>query len=87
MQLFDKIVQWQTNITPNNDKLAHFFWGFWYALIGYIIFWFTGYRISVILLPLILGVMNEIRNFFGKGKPEFMDIFYTVVTGIIIYMI
>lgn len=84
MSIFDKLIEFQTKITPNNDKLAHFFWGFWYALIGNVIYLLTDVKLSIFFVPLLLGMVNEIRNYFGKGTPEIWDVFFTIMPSLMI---
>ncbi|QIG62341.1 hypothetical protein [Tenacibaculum phage JQ] len=87
MKIFDKIVEFQQQITPKPDKLAHFFWGFWYSLFGYVIYMLTDVNLYIFFVPLCLGMANEIRNYFGKGTPELWDVFFTILPSLALIFI
>lgn len=71
----------QGKITPANDKLGHFYWGFLYA---YSISLFTK-NILIILVPLLFAISKEWRDYNGLGNVEKLDIIFTILPGILIY--
>tara|TARA_R110002051_G_C8769409_1_gene503327 strand:+ start:7732 stop:8025 length:294 start_codon:yes stop_codon:yes gene_type:complete len=78
-----KIIRLQTKLTPKADKLAHFFWGFFYALLGLIIDETSGTNVFVFLLPAIAGSYKEIKDIEDKaGTAEFKDFLFTILPGL-----
>lgn len=75
-------------LTPNPDKLAHFYWGFVYGIISFFIgYYLLDSLIFILFLPLVLGVLKEYIDSKGKGDSEFMDIVFTVLPSLIILII
>ncbi len=71
-------------LTPDNDKLAHFFWGFVYGVIGYFL---QGFAL-MFFTPLLLGVIKEYHDSKDKGYSEFLDVIYTMLpSGIMIIIL
>lgn len=88
MNLLYRLKILQHNLTPDNDKLGHFFWGFIYCLIGFLIDYFTGKHAFILIIPfLIAGLSELVDGLSGKGNVEFWDIIYTILPSIIIYII
>lgn len=82
------IIEFQTKITPDKDKLAHFFWGFWYVLIGASIDYLVDFRLFIILIPLSIAVYKEyLYDRQNKGSVEFLDVIYTIAPSFIIYLL
>lgn len=77
----------QSKITPANDKLGHFYWGFIYAYPLDLVFNNDYLTIGV---PLLLAVSKEIRDAqkskegFKLGNVELLDIVATVIPGILL---
>lgn len=78
----------QSKITPSNDKLAHFYIGF---IISYITDLFTD-NILIVIIPLGVALANEwldnSENDKGDklGNAERLDVFFTVLSGVLIYL-
>jgi hypothetical protein len=72
----------QTKLMPANDKLGHFYWGFFYAFATSL---FTD-NLLVIIIPSVLALSKEIMDSTGLGNVEKMDVFFTVLPGILIYL-
>ncbi len=75
-------------LTPEHDKLAHFYWGFIYALISYFLgLWICDTQWTIMVLPFILGCAKEIRDWMGYGTPEWKDFIYTSLPSAVMYLI
>tara|TARA_R110002110_G_scaffold393846_1_gene607641 strand:+ start:185 stop:481 length:297 start_codon:yes stop_codon:yes gene_type:complete len=78
----------QSKITPSNDKLAHFYIGF---IISYITDLFTD-NILIVIIPLCVALAKEwldnSENDKGDklGNVEKLDVFFTVLSGVLIYL-
>lgn len=81
--MINKIIQFQTKITPDFDKLAHFFWGFFYSLVGVLISedWL------ILLIPFVFALYKEIKDYFSYGGFSVLDIIFTCFPSLIIYFI
>jgi len=79
----------QGNLTPDNDKLGHFYFGFIYSLVGYLIgVYLVDLQVLVFLLPLFISALGELLDSItGDGNSEFLDIFYTCISGVLIYIL
>jgi len=71
------------NKLPKIDKLKHFYMGLIYTLIS--LFFLNG--IYIIIPCLVLGVVKEVRDYFGSGTPEILDVLFTVYPSILIFLI
>lgn len=84
------LLQLQSRITPANDKLGHFYWGFIYAYSLELVFDTTAITIGV---PLILALSKELRDGVADdkgislGTVELLDIAFTVLPGILISLL
>lgn len=86
--MLKKLIQLQTDITPKHDKLAHFFWGFIYAIISFLIgYYLLESKMFTMFIPLLLGGIKELRDSRGHGTPEIMDFVYTVIPSVVIFLI
>lgn len=86
--MIKKLIQLQTNITPDYDKLAHFFWGFIYAVVSYLIgCYLLESKMFTMFVPVLLGGVKELRDSRGHGTPEIMDFIYTVIPSVVIFLI
>lgn len=82
------IIRLQTKLTPKSDKLAHFFWGFFYALLGLTIDELIGINIFIILIPAIAGSYKELDDLKDEaGTAEFKDFLFTVIPGLILIIL
>lgn len=68
---------------PKIDKLQHFYMGLIYTLIS--LFFLNGIYIAIPCL--VLGIAKEVRDYFGSGTPEVLDILFTVYPSILIFLI
>lgn len=88
INILHKLKVLQYDLTPDNDKLGHFFWGFIYCLIGLVIDYFIGKYAFILIVPFLIGGLSElVDGLSGKGNVEFWDIIYTISPSIIIYII
>ena len=86
--MFNKIIKIQQSITPKNDKLGHFFWGFWYAIISYLISTIFNHDYLIFALPLVIGLYKELYDLISKkGDPELLDLIWTILPSIIMYIL
>lgn len=70
-------------LTPNNDKLAHFYWGVIFGCSGYLI-----YGVSLmLLLPFVFGLIKEYDDSKGNGKVETLDVLFTILPSLIVTII
>jgi hypothetical protein len=86
-----KILDFQNKLTPANDKLGHFFWGFWYALFGVLLYFLTGWIYWIVIPSVFFASSKEILDYFGFGNCEVMDFVFTIIPsivfGLLIYLI
>lgn len=76
----NKIKQFLNFITPQHDKLKHFWLDFIIGVFSFLVY--TKLRsLYIIILPsLIIGLTIEVYQYKTKtGKFELMDIFFTVL--------
>ncbi len=86
-ELLKWLISYQTKITPKVDKLAHFFWGFWYTLLGVIMDVIFNTNYFLLVIPIMLGGYKELRDLLSKeGSPEWMDFIYTILPSAIFYI-
>lgn len=84
----NRIKQLLNFITPQHDKLKHFWLGFVITFLSFIVY--TQIKnINVILLPsLVIGFSIEVYQTATKtGKLEFLDLFYTVLPSIFLSLV
>ena len=75
-------------LTPQQDKLAHFYWGFIYAVISYLIgLMLFSTQWTIVILPFALGGAKEIMDWQGYGTPEWEDFIYTAIPSIVMYLL
>ena len=78
----------QSKIIPSNDKLAHFYIGF---IASYITGLFTD-SVLIVIAPLCVALAKEwldnSENEKGDklGNVEELDVFFTVLSGVLIYL-
>ncbi len=79
------ILALQQKLTPQPDKLGHFYWGFWYALASLLLYHFVIHWIYIIILPSItLAAIKEIVDkVTGKGNAEFLDFIFTIIPALV----
>ena len=83
--MIEKLIAFQTKITPASDKLGHFFWGFWYAHFGQVIDSYFNICFFVVFIPFIPATYKEVRDYFSEdGTPEFLDWVFTMVSSMIL---
>ena len=87
MNYIKKLLALQEKLTPAPDKLAHFYWGFWIALFGVILYGLFGWIWWIVLPSIVLAALKEIRDAFGFGNPEFWDFIITVVPSIVLFFL
>lgn len=86
--MLKKLIQFQTSITPNSDKLGHFFWGFWYALIGLLLDLLQVFEWMIFIMPFMPAAYKELRDLIKKdGTPELWDFIWTIIPSVILYII
>lgn len=86
--MLKRLIQFQTDITPSYDKLGHFFWGFIYAVISYLIgYYLLESKMFTLFIPIVFAGIKELRDSRGHGTPEFMDFVYTVIPSVIMFLI
>lgn len=87
-KLIFNIIRLQTKLTPKADKLAHFFWGFFYALLGLAIDELAGINIFIVFIPAIAGSYKELKDKEDEaGTAEFKDFLFTVIPGLILIIL
>lgn len=74
-------------LTPDYDKLAHFFWGFIYAIISVLISTLIDFNHLIYIIPAIIAGIKEYYDYRGYGRAEFWDFVFTVLPGVVIYFI
>lgn len=74
-------------LTPDYDKLAHFYWGFIYSIISVLISTLIDFNHLIYIIPAIIAVIKEYYDYRGYGKPELWDFIFTVLPGVVIYFI
>lgn len=79
-----KILLLLNEYTPRYDRLAHFFWGSIYSILGAFIGYIIYFNLFIILVPFILGLIKEVYDW---RKFDFIDWFYTFLPGVIIYLL
>jgi hypothetical protein len=77
--IIQKLIKLQSFIIPKKDKLEHFYIGFIYTLIGYLIYKLTGFELSIVIPSFVFGAIKEINDYFGNGKTEFLDFLFTIL--------
>lgn len=86
--MLKKILNYQNKLTPKNDKLAHFFWGFWYAVVSVLIYLFLIDWIYIVIIPtVIISAIKEYYDSKGNGTVELLDFIFTIIPSIIFYII
>lgn len=80
--MLKRLINFITNITPKNDKLAHFFWGFIYSLGGVVYFLIYKKIYFIVIFPLAFAVIKEYIDSKGEGKVEFADVIFTVIPSV-----
>lgn len=84
----NKIIEIINKLTPKEDKLKHFFWGFIYAVISYVIgYYLLGSKLFTMFLPVLFGSIKEIHDDIKYGGFDVEDLFYTLIPSFIITLI
>ena len=73
----NKLINLIQKLTPNNDKLAHFYWGNVYMLIGFLITQITSVSNLFIIIPIFLGLLKELHDYRDYGGFSVLDWVYT----------
>lgn len=83
-----KIIEIINRLTPEQDKLKHFFWGFVYAVVSYVIgVYLLDSKLFTMFLPVVLGASKEIYDDITYGGFDVKDLFYTLIPSFIITLI
>lgn len=82
-----KILELQSKLTPKNDKLGHFFWGFWYALFGMLMYVVFGWIYWIVIPTVILAASKEFWDSRGNGNVEFLDFLFTITPSLVLTFI
>ena len=83
----NKILKLIQYLTPDNDKLAHFYWGNIYMIVGFLITKITGVNNLFIFLPVLLGLLKEIYDYKDYGGFSVKDWVYTSAPPILFLII
>lgn len=89
INLLNYLITIQNKLTPKEDKLKHFYWGTIISLITDI---FTDNWL-IVVLPFVVAIIKEIRDKtknnknINLGTVEKSDIFFTTLSGLILYLI
>lgn len=67
-----------------HDKLKHFFFG---SLFAYLLMAFNVDSLLIVFLCGGLGVFKEMVDYFTGGKQELLDIVYTIIPSLLLYLI
>lgn len=88
IKIMKKLLEFQRKITPESDKLGHFFWGVWFALIGVIMDEALNMEGLIFIVPFIPAAYKELRDLIIKdGTPEWMDFVWSMIPSVIICLI
>ncbi|MDB0602374.1 hypothetical protein PL373_14730 [Tenacibaculum maritimum] len=82
-----KILELQGKLTPKNDKLGHFFWGFWYALFGVLMHVVFSWIYWIVIPSVILAASKEFWDSRGNGNVEFLDFLFTIIPSAALFLI
>lgn len=82
-----KILELQGKLTPKNDKLGHFFWGFWYALFGVLMYVVFSWIYWIVIPSVILAASKEFWDSRGNGNVEFLDFLFTIIPSLVLTFI
>jgi len=83
-----KLIEIINKLTPKEDKLKHFFWGFVYALVSYVIgVYLLDSKLFTMFLPVAFGAAKEIYDDIKYGGFDVEDLFYTLIPSFIITLI
>lgn len=83
-----RLVSYQSRFTPKADKLGHFYWGFWYAILGVLLYLIFSKIYLVLVVNLLLASGKEVMDLiFDEGTPELRDFIYGSLPSIIIYLL
>ena len=88
--LNEKLLKLIIKLTPANDKLAHFYWGTIYALLGLVLASLMTIVLGPVkilaILPLLItaipAYVKEKRDATGLGNSEKLDFVFTVIPSI-----
>lgn len=83
-----KILEIINRLTPEQDKLKHFFWGFVYAVVSCVIgCYLLDSKLFTMFLPVVFGAAKEIYDDITYGGFDVEDLFYTLIPSFIITLI
>lgn len=84
----NKLIEIINKLTPKEDKLKHFFWGFIYAVISYVIsYYLLDSKLFTMFLPVLFGAIKEVHDDIKYGGFDVEDLFYTLIPSFIITLI
>lgn len=82
------IKQFLDFITPEHDKLKHFYLGCVITVLSFILYLITEYIFTLLLPSMIVGVAIEIYQGVTKtGKLEALDVLYTILPSWFVYWV
>lgn len=83
-----KLIEIINRLTPEQDKLKHFFWGFVYAVVSYVIgCFFLDSKLFTMFLPVVFGTAKEVYDDITYGGFDVEDLLYTLIPSFIITLI
>ena len=86
IKIINFLIKLQSKLTPKNDKLGHFYYGVLYSYIGSFIYLFTGFGLSILLVPFVLGVLKEYRDYKTYKFFDLFDLIFTFANGVLLYV-
>ena len=83
----EKILEIIQMLTPRKDRLEHFFWGFVYTIVGFVITYLTGWQDLFMIIPFTLALIKEIRDIKKSSGFDTVDFLFTVIPPITVWLI
>lgn len=92
MEQLLKLIQ---QLTPRKDRLEHFYWGFIYMVVGFLLTAFlklfittsVGFENLFLWVPLWIGLIKEIRDIRKGSGFDVIDWLFTVLPAFITLII
>lgn len=85
--MIKKLITLQNKLTPQVDKLGHFYWGFWQALIGVGLYALLDWIYWVLIPATAAGALKEFWDSRGNGNVEFLDFLFTILPAIVFFLL